>query len=85
MINSHYMKVGDTFHCLGCHQDYPSKDDGVIKHHEICKRSATYCDKNCKTDLLKNCFKCFKPLILVPDQTHTWYCPCSPDKFLSIG
>lgn len=89
LVHTHYMRVGDEFHCLRCHLNYSNKStELVMAHVEECTKThpnTTYCDKKCGTNLLKNCHKCFKLLVLVPGETHSWYCPCSPDKFLSIG
>lgn len=86
--NAFYMRVGDEFHCLRCHKNLPNANNDTVEHVLECEKihpTTTYCDKSCGTSLLKNCHTCFKLLVLLPGETHTWYCPCTPDKFLSIG
>lgn len=43
MSEVNYLEVGDEFHCLRCHKDLPTKNDGMIEHHKVCKIEITYC------------------------------------------
>lgn len=40
-----YLEVGKKFHCLRCHSDYSTAEDGALKHSKNCHEEVTQCGK----------------------------------------
>ncbi len=85
----------DGWHVVGCsHKEWTKEElQGAL---DSARRSLELHNELSRRDLLhefKHCYNCLKPLIPYLEssnstakiENHSWYCPCSPNKIISIG